>query len=115
MADFTPAKRGFIAITQKVKRGYSLVAGNYSHLSITVGTVESVARDGTVKTVAPAAPTSAPMTKRDWSEILLIDPVALKDPDGFLAECKARQSTDPDTYRPFESIEDVRQTALKFR
>ncbi len=114
-AEFTPAKRGFIAITQKVKRGYSLVTGCYSSLSIAVGTVESVTRDGAVKAVAPASATSAKLTSRDWDEVIILDPAKLADPAGFLAECKARQSTDPDTWRPFESIDDVRQTALKFR
>ncbi|QXV73538.1 hypothetical protein [Rhizobium phage RHph_X2_30] len=115
MSEFNPAKRGFIAITQKAKRGFSLVAGCYSTLSITVGTVESITRDGTVKTVAPAGDTAAKLTKRDWDEVIILDPAKLADPAGFLAECKARQDANPETWRPFESLDDVRETARKYR
>lgn len=114
MPDFTPAKRGDIAVISKIKRGYSLVAGCYSHLSITVGTVESVARDGTVKRVQPADAGCA-LTPRDWSDIQLIRAGVLADPAGFLAECKARQTPDPATFNPFADLNDVRETARKYR
>ncbi|MGY5795215.1 hypothetical protein ACXHXM_34230 len=115
MSDFNPAKRGFIAITLKAKRRRSMLTGMGMYQDITVGTVESTTRDGTVKTVRPASISSAAMTAKDWDEVIILDPDKLSDPAGFLAECQTRQSTDPDKWRPFESVEDVRQTAVRYR
>lgn len=115
MTDFTPAKRGFIAIAQRVKTGYSLYAGCYSSLSVTVGTVESITRDGAVKSVAPASATAAKLTKRDWDSITILDPARLADPAGFLAECRKRQTPSPETYKPFEDLNAVRELARAYR
>ncbi|MGZ2448486.1 hypothetical protein ACVIRO_001240 [Rhizobium ruizarguesonis] len=115
MTDFHPAKRGFIAITTKAKRSNSMLTGMGLYLDVKVGTVDSVTRDGTVKAVRPATLGNAVMKPSEWDEVIILDPAKLKDADGFLDECRKRQTPDPDTWRPFESVEDVRQTAVQFR
>lgn len=45
---------------------------------------------------------------------MIIDPARLTDLDGFLAECRDRQSTDPDKWRPFVDLNDVRETARRY-
>lgn len=114
MGEFVPAKRGMIAILSKQSSGYSLVAGCFSTLTITVGTVESVTRDGMAKRVKPAD-RDIVKTPRDWDSMLLLDPAVLTDPAAFLAECKIRQTPDPGTYRPFADMNDVRETARKWK
>lgn len=114
MTDFTPAKRGWFAVTERTVRGYSLHTGTRVTRRITVGRVISVARDGTVKRVAPCSDSTCDLTPREWDALFLIDPAKLSDPDGFAAECAERQSTEPSKWRPWEDINDVRQTARRY-
>lgn len=113
MADFTPAKRGFIAVTQRTRFVYSMIAGSGHRQSTNVGLVESVTRDGQVKRVADLNG-AASKTPRDWDTLLVLDPSKLADPEAFIAECKRRQSTDPDKWEPFTDLNDVRQLARKY-
>ncbi len=115
MSDFTPAKRDFIAILLKTKTRRSMITGMGKYQEVTVGTVDSVSRDGTVKTVRPATISNAVLKPKDWDEVIILDPAKLADSEGFLAECRTRQSTDADKWRPFEDVEDVRLTAQRFR
>ena len=114
MTEITPRKRGDIAVTERISRGYSLIAGSFSHLSIDVGIVESVSKAGVIKRVA-SLNNGAAKTPRDWSAIYVIDDTDLADRAGFLAECKARLSTNPDTWKPFADLNDLRATARKYR
>jgi hypothetical protein len=107
------AKRDFIAVTQKTRFVYSMIAGSGMRQTTHVGVVESVTRDGTVKRVSSLT-NGASETPRDWDTITLLDPAKLSDPEGFLAECARRQSTDPDKWQPFEDLNDVRATARKY-
>lgn len=113
MTDFTPAKRGFIAITERTTFQYSMLAGSYHRRAVNVGLVESVSRDGVVKRVSDLNG-AASKTPRDWDTLLVLDPAKLADPDAFLAECKRRQSTDPDKWQPFEDVNAVRALARQF-
>lgn len=113
MTDFTPAKRGFIAVTQRTSFVYSMLAGSHHRQSTNVGLVESVTREGKVKRVSDLNHGAA-KTPRDWDTLLVLDPAKLADPEGFLAECKRRQSTDPDKWEPFSDMNDVRSLARKY-
>jgi hypothetical protein len=113
MTDNYPAKRGFIAVTQRTRFVYSMIAGSGHRQSTNVGIVESVTRDGTVKRVSDLNG-AASHTPRDWDTLTILDPAKLADPEAFLAECKRRQSTDPDKWEPFADLNDVRSLARKY-
>lgn len=113
MPDFVPARRGFIAVTQKTTFHYSMLAGSGLRQSTHVGIVESITREGEVKRVSNLNG-GASETPRDWDTIIILDPARLADAEGFLAECKRRQSTDPDKWEPFADLNDVRETARKY-
>lgn len=113
MSDFTPAKRGFIAVTEKTSFVYMMHTGSHHRRIISVGLVSSVTRDGLVKRVSDLNH-GASKTPRDWDSLLVLDPAKLSDPEGFIEECRTRQSTDPDKWRPFEDLNDVRATARKY-
>lgn len=113
MPDHYAAKRGFIAITERTTFRYSMIAGSHHHRAVNVGIVESVSRDGEVKRVSDLNH-AASKTPRDWDRVLVLDPAKLSDPDAFLAECKRRQSTDPDKWQPFEDVNEVRAIARQF-
>lgn len=111
--DFHPAKRGFIAVTQRTRFVYSMIAGSGHRQSTSVGVVESVTREGEVKRVSDLN-SGTPKTPRDWDTIVVLDPAKLTDPEAFLAECARRQSTNPDKWQPFEDLNDVRALARKY-
>jgi hypothetical protein len=90
-----------------------MLAGSFNRCSVNVGTVESVSRDGDVKRVADLN-NGAAKTPRDWDRVLVLDPAKLSDPAAFLAECKRRQSTDPDKWEPFADMNEVRELARKY-
>ena len=113
MSGFTPAARGFIAVTTKMTHRYMMHTGSFMQLTVEVGLVSSVTRDGTVKRVAPLN-NGADKTPRDWDAIKVIDPSRFADLAGFLAECKTRQSTAPGEFNPFRDLNDVRETARKY-
>lgn len=113
MTDFIPAKRGFIAITERVTFQYSMLAGSHHRRAVNVGLVESVSRDGNVKRVADLN-NGASKTPRDWDRLLVLDPAKLSDPAAFLTECRRRQSTDPDKWQPFNDVNEVRALARQF-
>lgn len=109
------AKRGFIAIA--CKSGMQWHTGKpTSGLRVTVGTVDSVTRDGDVKTVAPCGGgVLLRNDRRDWDQVYLVDPATLADPAGFLAECADRQTPSLNTWRPFAGLDDVRETAREYK
>ena len=113
MSDFIPAKRGFVAVTTKMVHRYMMHTGSFMQLTIEVGLVSSVSRDGKVKRVE-SLNHSGTKTPRDWDEVTIINPSRFADLAGFLAECKTRQSTAPGEWRPFTDLNDVRETARKY-
>lgn len=108
-----PAKRGFIAVTQRTRFVYSMIAGSGHRQSTSVGLVESVTREGKVKRISDLNGGAA-KTPRDWDTIVVLDPAKLADPEAFLAECKRRQSTNPGDWEPFVDLNDVRALARKY-
>lgn len=113
MSDFVPAARGFVAVTTKMTHRYMMHTGSFMQLTVEVGLVSSVSREGKVKRIA-SLNNGADKTPSDWDEMLIINPNRFADLAGFLAECKSRQSTAPDEWRPFADLNDVRETARKY-
>lgn len=111
--DFIPARRGFIAITQKTSFVYRIHTGSYHQQQTEVGLVESVTREGEVKRISNLN-NGAAKTPRDWDTLTILDPAKLADAEGFLAECTKRQSTDPEKRAPFADLNDVRSLARKY-
>jgi hypothetical protein len=109
----SPARRGWIAVTEKESFVYSLLTGCHVVRHVEVGTVASVTRSGIVKRVADLCG-GADRTPRDWDAVTILDTARLARPDAFLAECRDRQSTEFGRYRPFASLDDVRETARRY-
>jgi hypothetical protein len=108
------AKRGDIAITEKVSRGYSMIAGSFARLTITVGTVKSVSRDGQIKRIEPAG-RGSDLRPRDWERVHVLSSTRLTDPAAFLKRCGERQTPDPDTWEPFDDMNAVRELARQYQ
>ena len=113
MSDFIPAERGFVAVTTKMTHRYMMHTGSFMQLTVEVGLVSSVSREGKIKRIE-SLNNGADKTPRDWDEVLTIMPHRFTDLAGFLAECKSRQSTAPGEYNPFRDLNDVRETARKY-